>query len=77
MARLAQMISEASMELALLEAESMGRPISGFFDANYAAEYFRHFSEASYPQGSSSLNTPGFVNITVRQPVGVVGVIIP
>jgi aldehyde dehydrogenase (NAD+) len=77
MACLAAMIAEASNELAILEAESMGRTVSSYFDANYAADWFRHFSEASYPQGNSSLNTPGFVNVTVRQPVGVVGVIIP
>lgn len=77
MARLATLIAAASDELAVLEAESMGRPVNTFFDANYAADYFRHFSEAAYPQGNSSMNTPGFMNVTLKQPVGVVAAIIP
>lgn len=75
--RLADLILESNEELAHLEAESMGRPVSTYFDATAGSKYFRYFSEAAYPQGSSSLNTPGFVNITLKQPVGVVGAIIP
>lgn len=77
LARLADLIIESNSELATLEAESMGRPVSTYFDATLGSKNFRYFSEAAYPQGSSSLNTPGFVNITLKQPVGVVGVIIP
>lgn len=68
---------EANAELAMLEAESMGRAVSTYFDATVGSKYFRYFSEAAYPQGSSSLNTPGFMNITLKQPVGVVAAIIP
>ncbi|KAL7905194.1 aldehyde dehydrogenase family domain-containing protein [Trichoderma velutinum] len=75
--RLADLIVEANADLAHLEAESMGRPVSTYFDATTGAKYFRYFSEAAYPQGGSSLNTPGFVNITLKQPVGVVAAIIP
>lgn len=75
--RLADLIVEANADLAHLEAESMGRPVSTYFDATVGAKYFRYFSEAAYPQGGSSLNTPGFVNITLKQPVGVVAAIIP
>ncbi|KAL9474147.1 hypothetical protein ACSS6W_008527 [Trichoderma asperelloides] len=75
--QLADLIAESNAELARLEAESMGRPVATYFDATMGSDYFRYFSEAAYPQGSSSLNTPGFVNITVKQPVGVVAAIIP
>lgn len=74
---MADLIQESTKELANLEAESMGRPVSTYFDATAGSKYFRYFSEAAYPQGSSSLNTPGFVNITLKQPVGVVAAIIP
>lgn len=56
----------------------MGRPISQYFDAHAAASAFEHYVEAGYEaQGTSSLNTPGFVNMTFKQPYGVVAAIIP
>lgn len=56
----------------------MGRPLSQFFDGAAAAADLDYFSE-SWPhiQGRASLNTPGFVTMTLRQPFGVAGVIIP
>lgn len=56
----------------------MGRPISTYFDNHAAASTFEHYAEAGYEaQGVSSLNTPGFVNMTFKQPYGVVAAIIP
>jgi len=55
----------------------MGRPVGGYFDATYAAVHFNYFGEAGYAQGHTSLNTPGFLNMSLRQPFGVVGIIIP
>lgn len=56
----------------------MGRPISGYFDSFAAAETFSHYAEAGFSSlGTSSLNTPGFVNMTLRQPYGVAAAIIP
>jgi aldehyde dehydrogenase (NAD+) len=56
----------------------MGLPVSGYFHAAAAAKIFDHYSEAGYTiQGTSSLATPGFVNLTFRQPYGVVAAIIP
>ena len=56
----------------------MGRPVSGYFDSFAAAETFSHYSEAGFHVlGTSSLNTPGYVNVTLRQPYGVVAAIIP
>ncbi|KXT13473.1 hypothetical protein AC579_8623 [Pseudocercospora musae] len=75
---LASLIRSSSTELAELDALSMGRPISTYFDAVRAAEYFEHYAEAAWEvKGESSLNTPGFVNMTLRQPYGVVAAIIP
>jgi len=56
----------------------MGRPVSMYFESFIAAESLDHYAEAGYDAlGTSSLNTPGFVNMTMKQPYGVVGAIIP
>ena len=75
--KMAEKITSNKSELAELEAISMGRPVSDYFDANYAAVHFNYFGEAGYAQGHTSLNTPGFLNMSLRQPFGVVGIIIP
>ncbi|KAE8451079.1 hypothetical protein EG329_004751 [Mollisiaceae sp. DMI_Dod_QoI] len=76
--KLAQLIRDHHDELAHLEALSMGKPVSTYFDAMACASVFDHYSEAGYtPQGTSSLNTPGYINLTFRQPFGVVAAIIP
>lgn len=77
LAKLAQMIKANTKELAKLDALSLGRPISTYFDSYYATTQFQYFSEASYATGHSSLNTPGFLNFSIRQPYGVVAAIIP
>ncbi|KAH8676140.1 aldehyde dehydrogenase domain-containing protein [Xylariales sp. PMI_506] len=77
LAKLAQMVADADAELARLDAISLGRPVSTYFDGHYAASHFRYFSEAAYAVGTSSLNTPGFLNISLRQPYGVCAAIIP
>lgn len=75
---LASLLHAHSDELARLEAMSMGRPVSHYFDAHSAAATFEHYAEVGYEaQGVSSLNTPGFVNMTFKQPYGVVAAIIP
>jgi aldehyde dehydrogenase (NAD+) len=39
---------------------------------------FENYAEAGYEaKGTTSLNTPGFVNKTFRQPIGPVAAIIP
>ncbi|KAH6660494.1 aldehyde dehydrogenase domain-containing protein [Truncatella angustata] len=77
LARLADLIAAADAELANADALALGRPISTYFDGHYAACHFRYFSEAAYPVGTSSLNTPGFLNVSLRQPYGVCAAIIP
>ncbi|KAF2817075.1 aldehyde dehydrogenase [Mytilinidion resinicola] len=76
--KLAQLIRENHDELASLEAMSMGRPVTHFFDAMEAASRIEHYAEAGYEvQGTTSIQTPGYVNMTFRQPYGVVAAIIP
>ncbi|KAF5679422.1 aldehyde dehydrogenase [Fusarium heterosporum] len=76
--KLAALIKQHNDELALLEAKSMGRPLPQFFEGHVAAESYEHFAEAwPHIQGQASLNTPGYVTMTLRQPYGVVAAIIP
>jgi len=78
--KLAQLIRAKSNEFAKLEALSMGRPVSGYFDAYAAADHFEHYSNAGFDVqtlGTASVNTPGYLNMTLRQPYGVVAGIIP
>ena len=75
---LSSLLNQHHDELAYLEAISMGRPINEYFDSRAAAGTFEHYAEA-WPsiQGQASLNSPGFLAMTFRQPYGVVGAIIP
>ena len=76
--KLAGLVREHDEEFAKLEAISMGHPVGSYFHAEACASIFDHYSEAGYNmQGTSSLNTPGYVNLTFRQPYGVVAAIIP
>lgn len=76
--KLAVLLHQSGKELSQLEAISMGRPVSSYFDNHACASAFEHYAEAGYDaQGVSSLNTPGFVNMTFKQPYGVVAAIIP
>ncbi|CAI7598785.1 unnamed protein product [Penicillium glandicola] len=78
MRKLSQLILESNNELAKLETLSTGRPISQFVDASLAAEFFGYFAGAGWTtQGTASLNTPDHLNLTVKQPYGVVALIIP
>ncbi|KAH7127521.1 aldehyde dehydrogenase [Dactylonectria macrodidyma] len=76
--KLADLLRHSQQDMARLEAMSMGRPVSTYWDAAAAAQQFDHYAESAWQaQGTSSLNTPGYVNVTFRQPYGVAAVIIP
>ncbi|KAK3938544.1 aldehyde dehydrogenase domain-containing protein [Diplogelasinospora grovesii] len=76
--KLAALIRQNNDELAKLEAISMGLPVSSFHHAKSAALQFEHYAEAwPHVQGQASVNTPGHVAMTLRQPYGVVALIIP
>jgi aldehyde dehydrogenase (NAD+) len=76
--KLGQLCAESHEELAVLDSAVMGRPVSTFFDGFLAARNFQHWAEAGYEaHGTTSLNTRGFINMTLRQPIGVCAAIIP
>ncbi|KAJ5728081.1 Retinal dehydrogenase 1 [Penicillium malachiteum] len=76
--KLAVLIRESHAELAELEALSMGRPVSAYFESFVAAQTLDHYSETGYDiMGASSLNQKGYVTMTMRQPYGVAAAIIP
>ncbi|KAJ5526845.1 hypothetical protein N7513_011004 [Penicillium frequentans] len=76
--KLSDLIREAIPELAKLETLSTGRPISLFPDGEAAAEQFRYFADHAWSvQGTASTNTPGMFKMTVKEPFGVAGLIIP
>lgn len=76
--KLAKLIRENNDELGALEAASMGKPLGAFFDAYACAAKWERYSEAAYTvQGTTSVQTPGYLNLTLRQPYGVVAAIIP
>ena len=76
--KLANLIRENNDELAALEAASMGKPLGGFFDAYACASKFDYYAESGFNvQGTTSVQTPGYLNMTLRQPFGVVAAIIP
>ena len=76
MKKLAELIKQSATELTYLDAMSMGRPVSQYFDPYLAASYFEHYAEAGYEaKGTTSLNTPGFVNMTFRQAIGPVAAV--
>ena len=64
--KMADKILALKSELAELEALSMGKPVSEYMDAGYAAIHFNYFGEAGYAQGHTSLNTPGFLNMSLK-----------
>ncbi|KAI5457553.1 aldehyde dehydrogenase domain-containing protein [Mariannaea sp. PMI_226] len=77
--KLASLIERDRHEIAHLEAINMGLPISAYMGAIFgAAGDIRHTAGlASDIHGETSLNTPGYVNFTLRQPLGVCAAIIP
>ena len=71
MKKMAELIKQQHQEFAQLDAMAMGRPVSSYFDAFAAAASFEHYAEDGFhAKGTTSLNTPGFVNMTFRQPIG-------
>ncbi|KAF2208532.1 hypothetical protein CERZMDRAFT_114512 [Cercospora zeae-maydis SCOH1-5] len=78
MKALAGKIREAHNELGQLNAMDMGRPVSTYFDGYLAASLFEQYAESAYAaKGETSLHSPGYINMTFRQPIGPVAAIIP
>jgi betaine-aldehyde dehydrogenase len=78
--RLADRIEEAADELATLESLDTGHPIrdSRNLDVPRTAATFRYFGGmADKIQGDVVPVEPGFLNYVLREPLGVVGMIVP
>jgi aldehyde dehydrogenase (NAD+) len=76
--KLADLLEKAGPELAPLEALCIGRPVSQYMEHYLGANALRQFAGlAQDGTGMTSLNTPGFVNMLIRQPYGVCGAIVP
>ncbi|KAK5454348.1 hypothetical protein LTS15_006348 [Exophiala xenobiotica] len=76
--KLADAIEKNITEISYLEAISMGKPYVGDMFNMFGVQILRYLaSKALDVSGDSSLNTAGHVNITLRQPFGVCGAIIP
>ncbi|PYI04683.1 aldehyde dehydrogenase [Aspergillus sclerotiicarbonarius CBS 121057] len=74
----ANALEKCAPELAYLDAICMGKPINSDFFGSLAPTMVRVFaSKALDILGDTSLNTPNFMNMTLRQPYGVCGAIIP
>jgi len=81
MNRLADLIEAHGEEFAQLDALDCGKPVSlaRLADVPTTIGHFRYFSGWATKLGGETLpvSTPGFLNYTVREPIGVVGQIIP
>ncbi len=77
--KLAELIDRDRDEIAHLEAINMGLPVSEYLPCiSGAISGIKHVTGLAHDiHGETSLNTPGFVNFTVRQPFGVCAAIIP
>lgn len=77
--KVADLIEENAEELALLESLDTGQPIRFMSKAAVrGAANFRFFADkAESARDGLSLPTDGFLNYTIRQPIGPVGVITP
>ena len=77
--RVADLIEENALEIALLEVLDTGQPVRFMKSAAArAAENFRFFADrCESARDGLSLPAEGFVNYTMRQPIGPVGIITP
>lgn len=71
--RLSDLIRGCHNELAYIDTVNIGRPVKQFFLSELSANLLRYYAERGWAaQGTTSLNTPGYLNMSVKQPYGVV-----
>lgn len=76
--KLADLVDAKNDDMAKIEAVCMGKPVSKYGECKRAAMIIRYYAGlASDIHGETSLSTPGYVNMTLRQPYGVCGAIVP
>ncbi|KAL4969093.1 Aldehyde/histidinol dehydrogenase [Aspergillus stella-maris] len=78
MLKLADLVDEHAAEFARLEALSMGKPVSGYMDQVMGTATLRYYAgKALDIHGITSLTSQNHLNLSLRQPYGVTGAIIP
>lgn len=77
--RLGDLIQKHVEEIALLETLDTGKTLfdSGKIEIPLAGEIFKYFAGWSTKTHGSTLNSPGSLKYTLREPVGVCGLIVP
>ena len=78
--KLAELCERDLGEIARLETTNQGKPIfeSAKIEVPFVASLFRYYAGWSDKLGGETIpGIPGFLNYTLREPVGVVGMIIP
>ena len=76
--RLATLVEEHAEELALLETRNVGKPIADSRgEVGMVAEVFHFYAGAVDKHHGESIPVAGGVDVTFREPLGVVGLIVP
>ncbi|HEU4928955.1 MAG TPA: aldehyde dehydrogenase family protein [Candidatus Krumholzibacteria bacterium] len=78
--KVADLVERDAAEIARLETMNQGKPIfeSSKIEVPFVASLFRYYAGwADKLEGETIPVVPGFLNYTLREPVGVVGMIVP
>ena len=76
--RLATLVEEQGEELARIESQNVGKPISGArAEVGMVAEVFHFYAGAVDKHHGETIPVAGGVDMTFREPLGVVGLIVP
>jgi acyl-CoA reductase-like NAD-dependent aldehyde dehydrogenase len=76
--RLATLVEEHGEELARIESDNVGKPISGArAEVGMVAEVFHFYAGAVDKHYGETIPVAGGVDLTFREPLGVVGLIVP
>jgi acyl-CoA reductase-like NAD-dependent aldehyde dehydrogenase len=76
--RLAQLVEENGEELARIESDNVGKPIAGArAEVGMVAEVFYFYAGAVDKHHGETIPVAGGVDMTFREPLGVVGLIVP
>src|SRR4249920_1819316 len=76
--RLATLVEEHGEELARIESENVGKPISGARgEVGMVADVFHFYAGAIDKHHGETIPVAGGVDLTFREPLGVVGTIVP
>jgi acyl-CoA reductase-like NAD-dependent aldehyde dehydrogenase len=76
--RLATLVEEHSEELARIESQNVGKPISGARgEVGMVAQVFHFYAGAVDKHYGETIPVAGGVDVTFREPLGVVGLIVP